>query len=101
MSSANPKYVISTLTLDSVTWTPVVTTFDCNGIGIRSASDIKLRTDSADSGTQDTLLAGSFEVVEPPANLDSSGFSRFPRGTTVVFLQAVSGTPSAIIRFVR
>lgn len=101
MSSANPKYVISTLTLDSVTWTPVVTTFACNGFGIKAAVDIKMRTDSADSGTQDTLPAGSQEVIIEGHFQDSSGYSRFPPGTTVIFLQAVSGTPSVTLRFIR
>lgn len=101
MSSANPKYIISTLTLDAVTWTPITTPFPCNGIGIKSAVDIKIRTDSADVNTQDTILAGQFELIDIAANQDSSGYIRFPPGTIVAYLQAVSGTPSAIIRFIR
>lgn len=101
MSSANPKYVISTLTLDSVTWTPVITAFPCNGFGIKTASDIKMRTDSADANTQDTLVAGSQEVIIEAHTQDSSGYSRFPPGTTIIFLQAVSGTPSVTLRFIR
>lgn len=101
MSSANPKYVISTLTLDSVTWTPITAPFPCNGIGIKSSADIKLRTDSGDANTQDTLLAGQFELIDIAANQDSSGYIRFPPGTVIAYLQALSGTPSAIIRFIR
>lgn len=101
MSSANPKYVISTLTLDSVTWTPILAPFSCNGIGIKSSVDIKLRTDSGDANTQDSLLAGQFELIDPANTQDSSGYIRFPPGAIVAYLQALSGTPTALIRFIR
>lgn len=101
MASANPKYVISTLTLDSVTWTPVTTLFPCNGFGVKTSVDIKMRTDSADANTQDTLPAGSQEVIIEGHTQDSSGFARFPQNTIIIYLQAVSGTPSVILRFIR
>lgn len=101
MSSSNPKFIISNITLDSVTWTPVIPVADCNGLGIKTAVDIKIRTDSADSTTQDTIPAGAQEVVMQSHFRDSSGFARFPRSQVACYLQAVSATPSVTLRFIR
>lgn len=101
MPSANPKYLISTLTVDSVTWTPIIPPFPCNFISIKCGTQLLIRTDSADVNTQDTIPVGMSEAVVATSNLDSSGHSRFPSAQTIAFLQAASGTPSVTLRFVR
>lgn len=101
MSSANPKYLISTLTVDSVTWTPIIPPFSCNFVSIKCGTSLLIRTDSADSTTQDTIPVGMTEVVSSTHNLDSSGHSRFPSAQTIAFLQASAGTPSVTLRFIR
>jgi hypothetical protein len=90
------------LTLDTVTWTPVAPPFDCNYIGITNeqGAEIKLRTDSGDASTEESIL-GFSAVNDIAASRDArSGQSfRYPKTVTAFWLRATSGTGPAVVRF--
>src|SRR5882672_3913727 len=105
--ASNPNYVKKQLTVDTVSWTAIVAPIDCMGVAIKNSVfvDLRIRTDSTDATTQDTISAGSIETVS--ATRHSSGVqdggsgSRFYAGDTIAYLQVVSGTGPALLTFVR
>jgi hypothetical protein len=105
--ASHPNYVKKQIAIDNVSWTAVVAPIDCQGVGIKNsvAVDLKVRTDSADPATQDTISAGSQEGVMMARTLGNVQFDlasqRFRAGETVCFLQATSGTGPALATFVR
>ena len=105
--ASNPNYVKKQLTLDTVSWTAIVAPVDCMGVSIKNSVMVNLliRTDSADSTTQDTISAGSVETVSGPRHnggvQDGGSGPRFYAGDTVAYLQAASGTGPAVLTFVR
>ena len=105
--ASNPNYVKKQLTVDTVSWTAIVAPIDCMGVAIKNLAlvDLRIRTDSADATTQDTISAGSIETIAAPrrtSNVQDSGSGmRFYAGDTIAYLQAVSGTGPALLTFVR
>ena len=105
--SSNPNYVKKQIAVDTVSWTAVVAPVDCMGVSIKNSVliDLRVRTDSGDATTQDTISAGSIETVSAArhaSGVQDGGFgSRFFAGDTVAYLQAASGTGPALITFVR
>ena len=59
--ASNPNYVKKQLAVDTVSWTAIVAPVDCMGVSIKNSVlvDLRIRTDSADATTQDTIGAGS------------------------------------------
>jgi hypothetical protein len=104
---SNPNYVKKQLTVDTVSWTAIVAPVDCMGVGIKNsvAVNLLIRTDSADATTQDTIPAGSIETIAAPRHnagvQDSGSGTRFYAGDTIAYLQAASGTGTALLTFVR
>jgi hypothetical protein len=104
---SNPNYVKKQLTVDTVSWTAVVAPIDCMGVAIKNSAliDLRIRTDSADATTQDTISAGSVETISAPRHafgIQDGGYgTRFYAGDTIAFLQAASGTGPAQLTFVR
>lgn len=105
--ASNPNYVKKQLAVDTVSWTAIVSPIDCMGVAIKNSAlvDLRIRTDSADATTQDTISAGSIEVISTPRHAsgiqDGGSGTRFYAGDTIAFLQAVSGTGPAQLTFVR
>jgi hypothetical protein len=105
--SSNPNYVKKQLTVDTVSWTAVVAPIDCMGVAIKNSAlvDLRIRTDSADATTQDTIPAGSVEAISAPRHafgIQDGGYgTRFYAGDTIAFLQAATGTGPAQLTFVR
>ncbi|MGH9680562.1 MAG: hypothetical protein ACRD4Y_11490 [Candidatus Acidiferrales bacterium] len=105
--ASNPNYVKKQLTVDTVSWTPIVAPIDCNGVGIKNSApvDLLIRTDSADATTEDTIPAGSIETISAPRHaggvLDAGSGMRFYAGDTIAYLQAASGTGPAMVTFVK
>jgi hypothetical protein len=105
--ASNPNYVKKQIALDTVSWTAVVAPVDCMGVSIKNSVfvDLRIRTDSADATTQDTISAGSIETVAAPRHSsrvqDGASGSRFYAGDTIAYLQAASGTGPALLTFVR
>ena len=66
--ASNPNYVKKQLTIDNVSWTAIVAPIDCMGVAIKNSVlvDLRIRTDSADATTQDTISAGSVETISVP-----------------------------------
>ena len=66
--ASNPNYVKKQIALDTVSWTAVVAPVDCLAVSIKNSVlvDLRIRTDSADAATQDTISAGSIETVSAP-----------------------------------
>ena len=105
--ASNPNYVKKQIALDTVSWTAVVAPVECMGVSIKNSVfvDLRIRTDSADATTQDTISAGSIETVSAPRHSggvqDGASGSRFYTGDTIAYLQVVSGTGPALLTFVR
>jgi len=105
--ASNPNYVKKQIALDTVSWTAVIAPVDCMGVSIKNSVlvDLRIRTDSADATTQDTISAGSIETVSAPRHAsgvqDSGSGTRFYTGDTIAYLQVVSGTGPALLTFVR
>src|ERR1700687_265559 len=104
---SNPNYVKKQLTVDTVAWAAVVAPIDCMGVAIKNSVlvDLRIRTDSADATTQDTISAGSVEAIFAPRHnagvQDGGSGTLFYAGATIAFLQAASGTGPAQLTFVR
>ncbi len=105
--ASNPNFVKKQITVTTSSWTAVVAAVDCNGVGIKNSVlvDLYIRTDSADATTQDTITAGSVEVISAPRHtsgvLDGGSGMRFYAGDTIAYLQAASGTGPVVVTFVR
>ena len=105
--ASNPNYVKKQLTIDTVSWTAIVAPIDCMGVAIKNSAlvDLRIRTDSADATTQDTISAGSVETISVPRHpagvQDGGSGTRFYAGDTIAYLQAASGTGPAQLTFVR
>jgi len=105
--TSNPNFVKKQITVDTVSWTAVVAPVDCMAVSIKNSVlvDLRIRTDSGDATTQDTISAGSIETIAAPRHADGvqdggSG-TRFYAGDTIAYLQAASGTGPALVTFVR
>ena len=104
---SNPNYVKKQIALDTVSWTAIVAPVDCIAVSIKNSLlvDLRIRTDSADATTQDTVSAGSIETVSAPRHSsgvqDGGSGSRFYAGDTIAYLQVASGTGPALLTFVR
>jgi hypothetical protein len=93
-----------TLTLDSVTWTPVTTLFNCNNIVIKNydqVNAIKIRTTATDPNTEDQISAGSQEVVATIPRNPIDKYSWFIEFTTYAYLQSVATTGVAKVTYIR
>jgi hypothetical protein len=105
--ASNPNYVKKQIALDTVSWTAVVAPVDCMGVSIKNSAfvDMRIRTDSADATTQDTISAGSVEVVSAARHSggvqDGGSGARFYAGDTIAYLQVASGTGPGMLTFVR
>ncbi len=105
--ASNPNYVKKQLALDTVSWTAVIAPVDCMAVSIKNSVlvDLRIRTDSGDASTQDTISAGSIETVAAPRHAfgvqDGGAGTRFYAGDTIAYLQVVSGTGPALLTFVR
>jgi hypothetical protein len=105
--ASNPNYVKKQIALDTVSWTAIVAPVDCMGVSIKNSVfvDLRIRTDSGDAATQDTISAGSIETVAAPRHSagvqDGGSGSRFYAGDTIAYLQVASGTGPALLTFVR
>lgn len=87
------------LALNTVTWTDVIPPIDCRYIIVRntSAAAIKLRTDSANAATEDTIAPNGQDGITSSFPWDA----RFPRSQVAFALLATSGTPTVIVTYVR
>ncbi len=105
--ASNPNYVKKQIALDTVSWSAVVAPVDCMAVSIKNsvAADTYIRTDSADTTTQDTIAAGSIETIAAARHAgavqDGGSGTRFCAGDTIAYLQVASGTGPAVLTFVR
>jgi hypothetical protein len=105
--TSNPNFVKKQITVDTVSWTAVVAPVDCMAVSIKNSVlvDLRIRTDSGDATTQDTIFAGSIETISAPRHpggvQDGGAGTRFYAGDTIAYLQAASGTGPALATFVR
>jgi hypothetical protein len=105
--ASNPNFVKKQITVDTVSWTAILAPVDCMAVSIKNSVyvDLRIRTDSGDATTQDTISAGSIETVSATRHSggvqDGGSGSRFYAGDTIAYLQAASGTGPALVTFVR
>lgn len=103
-------FVKQVVTIDTITWTPISPPWACNSIVVKNGdlgNEIKIRTDSADSSTEDTIPEGSQEImaiVPRPPHLGAPGYdgqSWFIPGKTYLYVQSVVGTGPAVVTYSR
>ncbi len=105
--ASHPNYVKKQVAVDTVSWTAVIAPVDCMSFSVKNSVlvDLRMRTDSADPATQDTIPAGAMETILAPQHAhriaDEGKATRFLTGDTVAYLQAASGTGPALVTFVR
>ena len=90
-------FEIQQLTIDPVSWTPVTAPFDCNGLLVKntdSVNPVKMRTDSSNAATEDTLGPGAEQSVAM-----SMHRYRFPAGSQPLWLRATAGTGPVVVKF--
>lgn len=96
MADASPKYVKRRTTVDTVTWTAITAPASCRGVSIKnsdSAVAFKIRSDAASASSEDTIPAGSQEVISAAEH----GSLRFQLGDVICYVQAASGTGPIIV----
>src|SRR5260370_3975661 len=104
--ASNPNYVKKQIALDTVSWTAVIAPIDCMGVSIKNSAlvDLRIRTDSADPTTQDTISAGSVETISAPRHFsrvqDGGSGMRFYAGDTIAYLHAATGAAPPPLTFV-
>lgn len=105
--ASHPNYVKKLLSVDNVSWTPIVAPIDCMSFSAKNTAlvDLKIRTDSTDPNTQDTIPAGAMETILAPPHSpgiqDQGKATRFLSGDTLGYLQAASGTGPVLLTFLR
>lgn len=106
MADANPSYAIRKVTVDNVSWTPLVASIDCYSFAIYPNGDVKMRTDSADPNTEITIQGGSIKGVvlpvtqPPPGGTPAPTYIRFPKTFNIAYFQMVSGTEGILVEFI-
>ena len=88
---------IKVLTIDPVSWTPIVVPFDCTSMVVKNANAsnaLKMRTATGDASTEDSLAPGGEQALAIPFPR-----YRFMAGTQPLYLQSVAGTGPAVIKF--
>jgi hypothetical protein len=100
----NVVYVKSRYPITTTDWTAIVAPIDANYFGLKNAdgSALTLRTDKNDDQTEDTLSAGSQELVTAGINLRylTGGSARFPQGSTAIWVKATTGVGPVIVTWV-
>ncbi len=100
----NAYYVKSHFAITTTDWTAIVAPVDANYFALKNAdgSALLLRTDMTDAQTEDTLSTGGQETVTSGPNLSfiSQGTTRFPHGSTVIWVKATAGVGPVIVTWV-
>jgi hypothetical protein len=87
-------YVIQRVAVNTSTWTPIITPFQCSSFSVRCDNDvIDERSDPNDASTQDTLALGTQEYV-----LGSTIF--WAPGETVFFIKSHTLSTEVVVKFV-
>jgi hypothetical protein len=97
---ASQPFGIDSMAVDNLTWQAVPVPFACNSMVIRNdgPGSCLIRTDSADSDTEDTIwVGGEFAIAAPRQREDPA---RFKVGSTPAYLKAASGAITVKLRFV-
>jgi len=90
-------FQISVLNINISTWTPITVPFNCTSLAIKNrdlSNSVLLRTNPADSGTQDTLAPGAEQSLAVPFHR-----YRFLAGTQPIWLLATAGTGPVVLKF--
>jgi hypothetical protein len=90
-------FQILVLNINTSTWTPVTIPFDCTSLALKNrdqSNAVLMRTNAADSGTQDTLAPGAEQSLAVPFHR-----YRFPSGSQPIWLMATAGTGPVVLKF--
>lgn len=93
--------------INTETWTAIIAPMPCNYFSLKNSDGaaVLLRTDQNDPSSEDTLAANGLEIVNTARNSDyapggSSGSVRFPAGSTVCCVKALSGVGPVVVTWV-
>ncbi len=90
------------IAVDDISWTGVASPIHAQTVTLKNVGTqaIKLRTDSADADTEDSLLPGWQDTIAS-ASLASDGAYRFQKNEPFVFAQTVGGAGTILITAIR
>lgn len=100
---------IRRLTIDSVSWTPLVAPFGCSRVQFRTAdpaNDLKVRTTPTDADTEETIPAGVYYLINVASSESmwvhnqTRSHHLWKAGDTICYLQAVAGTGPVVAGFI-
>lgn len=101
MASAYPTVLqTKTVTIDSVSWTPLTPAMACNEIYILvgGTNSVTFRTDQADSNTGKTVAAGlEWSPSGGGQQIAAGGTPRYPAGQIFAYAQAAAGTGPLVV----
>lgn len=94
-----PPFEIKVILIPVGQWTPVVVPFACNTVSIknRGGTDMRMRTNAAQSSTEDVIPAGFEQTIG--AFYHAPQPFRFIAGSTVAFLSVDTGVTFAVLKF--
>jgi hypothetical protein len=99
MANASAHYAIKQVSVGSISWVPIIVPINCFSFSVRcDQGALYICSDQSDAATSDTLAQGVQECVD--AVWGGGGGCRFEAGTTVAYLKSLSGTVTAILKFV-
>ena len=88
---------IKVVNINSTTWTPVVVPFDCSSLAVKNSTEatvVRMRTTSSDAATEDLLNPGREQAFAVPFHR-----YRFLAASQPLWLQAVGGSASVVVKF--
>lgn len=97
MPDASHFYAIRNLAVNDGAWTPITAPIDCNSFSVQCGADMKIRTDASNAETEQAIPAGTQQYIL--ASWSWTGY-RFHKDGVIAYLQAVSGSPTAVLTFV-
>lgn len=95
------NFQILRVTLDTLTWTPIVALFNCTQCSIENGdgtNNIKIRTSSGDSATERVLTPRASQIISAATGSFATAFTV---GDVICYAQAAAGTGPAIVDYVR
>ena len=102
MADANEFFAIRAVTASNLTWTPITVPIFCNTFSIRPDAAVKIRTDSADAATEDTIGEGmQISYQTPGMKAYDTASARFIPGNILAYVQAISGSVVVHVQFAR
>jgi len=101
MPDSSPCLIIRKWAVTNAEWVAIVAPADCNTFSLREQSGkaFDISSDPSNPAAQDTVTAGNNFGFENAVALGlPAGLAiRFPKGSTILYVQAVDGTGASVV----